>query len=113
MPQRRYPTAKAPGQFASRWKRIVLGISRNPFPDVLEDGRLARSLLVYSHFPFADVAVYPRTVLMVIREGRMDIREGDGRVGRNDFVRAHAHTLIPNGNVSNRDAVSVDARPDA
>ena len=32
------------------------------------------------------------------------------RVGRNDFVWAHAHPLIPNGDVRDRDAVSVDAR---
>src|ERR1700678_2037246 len=73
MPQRRRPTAKARGQFSSRWKRIVLGISGNPVPDLLEDGRLARPELVYGLLAFADLGVYPLSVLVVIREGRMDI----------------------------------------
>jgi hypothetical protein len=71
--RRRRPTAKARGQFSSRWKRIVLGISGKALPDLLEDGRLARPELVYGLLAFADIGVYPLSVLVVIREGRMDI----------------------------------------
>jgi hypothetical protein len=73
LPRRRRPTAKARGQFSSRWKCIVLGISGKPLPDLLEDGRLARPEFAYGLLAFADIGVYPLSVLVVIREGRMDI----------------------------------------
>ena len=75
MPRRRRPTAKARGQFSSRRKSIVLGISDNRLPDLLEDGRMTRPALVYGLLAFADMGVYPLSVLVEIRKGRMDAHE--------------------------------------
>src|SRR3954467_11511957 len=79
MPRRRSPTAKARGQFSSRWKRIVLDIGGNPLPDLLQDGRLARPDRLCEPLAFDDIRVNPFAVLEVVCEGRIHIRERDAR----------------------------------
>ncbi len=62
---------------------------------------------------FFDVGVNPLTVLVVIGEGRMHIRQRDRRAGRDDFVWAHSHPLMPDRYILDGDAMAINAGPAA
>src|SRR5262249_46975876 len=109
MPRWRSPAAMAREQFSSRWNRIVRGIDL-PCLKLLEDGRGAGPELLGKLLAVADLPVDLIAVVTVIGQGRVNVREGDGRILGHDLVRAHPHPLMPDGDVRNRDPMTSDAR---
>src|SRR3954462_7188700 len=109
-PRRLKPPAMAPWQFSSRWKRIVRGIGLPGLQEFLQAGRPCLGLqFLDESLPLFDGSVDLLAIFVVVGEGCMNVRQGDGRVMRHDFVGAHAHPLVPDGHVLDGDAVPVDA----
>ena len=47
-------------------------------------------------------------VIVVVGEGRMDLGEGNRRIGGGDLGRGHPHLLVPDGDMPDLDAVAED-----
>src|SRR5436305_922124 len=91
MPRRLNPAAIARLPFSSRWKRIVRGIG-GPSPELLlleGTGPPFRLHLANVPLAFEDVGVDLLAVLIIVGQGRVDVREREARIGRDDFIRAH------------------------
>src|SRR4029079_1091488 len=104
MPRRRRPAAMACEQFSSRWNRIVRGIGL-PCLELIEDRRGSSPELLGKLLAVLNLPVYLVPVVEVVGQGRVNVREGDGRVLGDDFVRAHPHSLGPDGDIRDRDAM--------
>src|SRR5262249_1171886 len=88
---------------------IVRGIGL-PCLELLEDRRGSGPELLGKLLALPNVLIYLVPVVKVIGESSVDVREGDGRGLGDDLVRAHPHPLMPDGDISDRDAMPGDAR---
>ena len=86
--QRALPEAR--WQFSSRWNRIVRGIGAPLLEPLSEQGRRGLGLhLGDEPLTLPNRSVHLRSVLVIVSQGGMDVRQRDGGVSRHNLIRAH------------------------
>src|SRR5262249_47413302 len=81
-----------------------------PLPDVLEDRGLLRLQLLERSVLLGNLRLKLIAVVMIVGERRMHLGQRDRGVLLDDLRRAHAHSLMPDRDMLDLDAVAEDVR---
>src|SRR5438874_628590 len=109
MPYKRSPTASRGSQFSSRWKRIVLAMQGGQLLLHLRRASL-RLMLSDKLLVRFDVGVYFGTMAMVVCQGRVHGGKRQPGVRGADFLWAHSHPLMPDGDMLDLNSATGDMR---
>src|SRR4051812_47652278 len=108
MPWRRRPLARSEGQLSSRWNRIALGISSRH--NLLQERRLFRLQGRRDRFLLFQEAPDFVPMVVVVSQGRVDVRERQSGMSHGDFFRTHPHPLMPEDDILHADPMAGDPR---
>ncbi len=95
-----------------------LQVRRDRFPlgilschNLLQERRLFRFQCRYDRFLLRQKAPNLVPMVVVVSQGRIDVRERQSGMSHGDFFRAHPHPLMPEDDILHADPMTGDPRP--